>query len=92
MNSTDGILRVLNGAVAADADAVAKLVSHRVVCTNRLADHPTIQCGIVSSPESSDRPVVGMLGIINGIAAELDGQVIRAVFDDEKLIRFEIRM
>lgn len=89
MNPTDAILRVLNEAVAADADAIAKLVSHRVVCTHKLADHPTIQCGMVSTPEC-DLTVVGMLGIINGIAAELDAQVIRAVFDGEKLIRFEI--
>lgn len=91
------ILKLLNAAVKADAAAIGKLVDHRVPCNDKLADHPTIQCGVVSTPESSDRPVVGMLGLINGILGEFyqwNGDPLRmvcAVIDDDdgKLLRFE---
>lgn len=59
------------------------LVESRVPCNDALADHPTVQVG--EGP--GGRPVVGLLGILNGLVS--DG-LLCAVYDDEsgKLLSF----
>jgi hypothetical protein len=81
------IVAVLNDAVALDAHAMQTLVEKRVPCNSKMAHSPTIQC-------SDDQLcfTVGMLGILNAIAA-VDGELIEAAYDDysKKLIRFQLR-
>lgn len=69
--SADDIVRLLNDAAALDQDAMRHLIEQRVPCNTALADHPTIQVG--STPDGGAE--VGLLGIVNGIAAMLGGLV-----------------
>lgn len=99
----DTAIRLLNEALAADRDAMEKLISNRVNCNEVLAKHPTIQVKAFAEKGSSYgksevtgpliRYSVGMLGIINGIfgADENENGFIAARFDDEthQLVAFE---
>jgi hypothetical protein len=71
---------VLNEAAAADPMALAALIAARVECNDALAAHPSIQVG---PGESGGPPVVGLLGILNGIFGNAaDGWgAIAAVYD-----------
>lgn len=60
--SIDKAIEILNSVVKADAKAFAKLIEYRVPCNRELAEHPTVQ---VSG--ESDKPTVGILGILNGL-------------------------
>jgi len=62
--NVDDVLRVLNGAVMADADAMRALIFNRVECNRQLADHPTIQVDGYTKP---GKYFVGLLGVINGL-------------------------
>lgn len=59
----DEILDRLNSALEADRKAVSYLITHKICCNDKLADHPTVQCGMLNK----DQYTIGMLGIINGI-------------------------
>lgn len=75
---------LLNEATHADRETMQELIEHRIVCNLDLAYHPTIQV--------NDKLEVGLLGIINGIFglnASLEGYV-RAVYQDDILVRFEV--
>ena len=64
------IVDVLNDAFKRDPDAITKLVTTRVSCNVKLADHPTIivreDTGVGSNTFS-----VSPIGLINGIIAPL---------------------
>lgn len=86
--TAENAVKLLNEALEADPVAIGQLIDMRVVCKQKLMDHPTIQI---------DGNRVGILGIINGIfgihrGGPLDGQgFIAAIYDSEtgKLLRFE---
>lgn len=65
----DHAVKILDEAVKAnpeDARAIAELVAHRVICSDSLGDHPTIQVGHIDY--NSGNPLeLGMLGILNGV-------------------------
>lgn len=88
MNDTtfETILRVLNEACAADRDAMLRLIETRVACNDALADHPTIQ--VANDPEG--KPIVGVLGLINGLCEPLTGRRVAVEIDDKtgEVIRF----
>ena len=65
IESIDRAVAVLNEALAADTEAVERLLQFRAPCNGRLAAHPTIQVG----PAVSDGSVatLGVLGLINGL-------------------------
>ncbi len=69
---------VLNEALKADGSTLRTLVSTRYECNGALADHPTIQVAM-----SGKKPVVGLLGIINGIVERQTGERIAACYDSE---------
>lgn len=75
-------VEVLNEALEADAEAVSNIINHRVPCSKKMLDHPTIQCG-------ADPDIVGALGLLNGIfgVAEDNSGFIQAVMDAAGNIR-----
>lgn len=93
------MVEVLNELMTADSFAMHELVETRVACNEALADHPTVPVMSVSQFPDCKRQAhfpgltscVGLLGVLNGIAA-LDGEVIEGCYNqDEQLIRFELR-
>lgn len=81
----------LNHLLEIDREAIERLVETRVLCSEKLADHPTVQVHCINGSSS-----VGFLGILNGLLGTFgDGPKkgwgkITAVFDDEnKLISFK---
>lgn len=66
MISVDKAVEILNEAFEADPDAIKHLMSVRVNCNATLAEHPTIQV-IGTSWGDKPCPMVGILGVINGI-------------------------
>ena len=52
----------LNSLVDLDRGAISALIENRVPANDELADHPT--CQVQMGP---DGPVVGLLGVINGL-------------------------
>jgi hypothetical protein len=74
-------IALLNEASKLDRVSIRKLVGYRVFCNFDLADHPTIS---VDTTESGD-PLIGMLGIINGLFGvddEACGPVIASIPED----------
>lgn len=63
------IVEVLNRAHGQDPHAIAQLIEARVGCNRNLAEDPTIQVGV--DPDDSNRYRVGLLGILNGIAGQI---------------------
>ncbi|MBP2657890.1 MAG: hypothetical protein H6Q69_922 [Firmicutes bacterium] len=96
----DHVIEILNQAVKADSDAIARLIICRVPCNETLANHPTIQVGAIINKTSAcgkseeglniQRYEVGLLGIINGLFGvdENDYGFIAAQFEDGELIGF----
>ena len=62
------IVEVLNRAHGQDPHAIAQLIDARVMCNRNLAEDPTIQVG--TDPDSG-RYRVGLLGILNGVAGQI---------------------
>ena len=60
-------VEVLNEALEADPDALRRIINHRVRCSDKLAEHPTIQVGPSSDASPHLDQVVGALGLLNGI-------------------------
>lgn len=58
----DRIIDLMNEALKLDPEAVTALIGSRVPCNEALADHPTIQTGMLEC-----RRLVGMLGFLNGL-------------------------
>jgi hypothetical protein len=83
------IIARLNEYVAIDPVAIHQLIEYRVPMNESLADHPSVQVNA-----EGEVPVVGLLGLLNGIVGVIPGSeigYITAVFDDDgKLIRFEL--
>ena len=60
----DRVVQVVNEAITADPSAVRALFENRVPCSNKLAEHLTIQV----TTNGDQGYTVGMLGILCGIA------------------------
>lgn len=71
-------VRVLNESLAADPFATIALIERRIDCNEKLANHPTIQCGQVK-PGAWE---VGLLGIVNGICEASTGRRVAMVISD----------
>lgn len=73
-------LATLNGALAADREAMSALLSHRVPCNEDMQKHPTIQV-LVEDGEAT----LGVLGLINGLVGIRpdDWGYITLICDDE---------
>jgi hypothetical protein len=83
----DTCLILLNEAVAADREAIANLLIHRVECNRALADHPTIQ--VIDLESHPVKHEVGALGLINGLIERLiDERIASQWSEDGKLIGF----
>jgi hypothetical protein len=90
--SLDDAIVFLNEALALDPEGITRLVNARVPCNLALADHPTIQCGVVSLGPLAHE--VGLLGILNGLFGIRDdgwGHIAVAYEDNSlaKIIGFE---
>ena len=84
------IIDSLNEYLAIDPIAIHHLIEYRVTTNQALADHPSVQVNA-----EGEAPVVGLLGILNGIVGVIPGSeigYITAVFDDDdgRLLRFEL--
>lgn len=70
---TNYFIAVLNGAVAADAEALHKLVEYRVPCNSHLVEHPTVQVRTEQKSTTGgattlvEEHSVGMLGVLNAL-------------------------
>lgn len=92
MITVDDAIQLLNDAVAADKDAVQKLIDYRVPCNSKLVAHPTIQINVTlhknSAMGKSETLLpfyysVGLLGLMNGLFGTDDkgNGLITAQFD-----------
>lgn len=79
------VIKFLNSALETDPAAVTDLVEARVGCSQKLADHPTIQVEAALGGYW-----VGPLGVLNGLfGVDADGWgPIAADFDKYKIVRF----
>jgi len=90
MHIADQIAQLMNEMLAADAQAVHRLINTRVRCNRALAAHPTIQVATIEGGHYTNHEV-GMLGVLNGIAG-LDRRVVACVDDVTlQILRFEAR-
>ena len=86
----DSVIVFLNQLIQIDSQAVGNLVENRVLCNEKMADHPTVQVGVVKT-DTGERFEVGILGVINGLfGIDEDGHGgITAIVDDtDGLIKF----
>ena len=85
------VVKLLNSLATADPAAAHKLAEFRTPCFATVVEHPTITTG----SDGNGLPVVGLLGVLNGIVA-LDpaakGMRLAGVYDDttEKLTGFKL--
>jgi hypothetical protein len=85
------ICDLLNGMLAADPTATHALIINRVPCNRALVDHPSIIVDALSKDGS--RPVVGLLGVLNGLCYTGPGcDVVGMKFDVKArlLVGFEV--
>lgn len=85
-------VRVLNEAVAADSEAMDKLLRNRAYCNKKLADHPTIQ---IKEHDTPFGPCfdIGVVGLINGVLEAITGERIAAQVDEKdnfRLLGFQV--
>lgn len=84
------VIDLLNEALVLDQGAITALFECRVQCGPELADHPTIQVGLLGD-DNERRHQVGLLGILNGLLGVREDQwgYLSAVYEDGKIVRFE---
>lgn len=84
------IVGLLNELFKIDPGAIDALLCNRVPVNKEMLDHPTAMCDTKNT--NGDFPTIGLLGIVNAIAA-LDGELIEACYDDEThcLIHFQTK-
>lgn len=81
---------LLNELLKLDYDCIHKLLSHREVCNDLVANHPTVQ---VQQRCGDEFPSVGIVGIINGlfgISEEGMGALCYEIDDDSTIIGFKL--
>lgn len=89
------IVDFLNSILTVDRRALSELIEHRAVCNPELAEHPAVQVG--KHPTIPGLKVVGLLGIINGLAGVIEegepegsGHIAAIYSDAGELERFEV--
>jgi hypothetical protein len=85
------ICDLLTSMLAADPVATHALLVNRVPCNRALLDHPSIMVDSLSADDS--RPVVGLLGVLNGLCYTGPGcPVVGMMFDppSRKLVGFRV--
>ena len=84
------VCNYLNQLLEVDYQAISSLVESRVpISDTTLLYHPTCQV----TTEEGKEPMVGLLGIVNGIILEDSGdnRCVAGIYDeDDKLIKFEV--
>lgn len=83
----DHVISFLNTLLRIDPFAINALVSMRVSCNVKLANHPTVQVGTLGGVHS----MVGWLGILNGMFGVDDAGygVIGADYEDGEIVNFK---
>ena len=81
-------VQLLKEALAADPIAMDKLIKSRVECNETLANHPTI---VVMDDEKTGKPVVGVLGLLNGIFGTEEYRIAANLDEDGYLVGFEVK-
>lgn len=71
---------MLNEAYALDPAAIHALCENRVPCNSKLANHPTIQVGLVPI-DGRERYHVGLIGLLNGLFS--GPERVAVVWDDK---------
>lgn len=79
MDDSHPAVRMLNRAFASDPAAVCSLIWNRVPCNRALADDPHVVAG--SYLNYVKGPVVGALGLLNGLLSEMGMPPVAARFD-----------
>lgn len=89
-SSVDDMIGFLNDLLVTDPDCLTRLMQLRMVCNEKMENHPTVQVG-----ENGARSVVGLMGIINGFFGTIpdgdckDHGFITMLFDkDHNIIQF----
>jgi len=81
-------VKFLNELVELDPVAINAIFSMHIGCTKAMADHPTVQVGVLAQ----DYFTVGLIGILNGLfgADEYQWGHISADIDDGKITGFTL--
>jgi len=66
--TANDIIELLNDALKIDKEAISKIFLNRVLCNEKLANHPTIQISAINKYNST----VSALGILNGLFGTYD--------------------
>ena len=77
---TQALVDFLNKAMELDRMAVKGLFSFFAPASKALMEHPTIQVG--THPAAKSRPVVRMVGLLNGFLGEQKQPLLAAKYDD----------
>jgi hypothetical protein len=77
-----GIANLLNSLLAVDPAACGRLIAARVPCNDLVAEHPSIVVEDGKDGEGRTSPVVGVLGVLNGLVWHT-GKVVAAVYSDD---------
>ena len=91
--TSEQAVKILNEALEADSVAINQMFSHRVACSERLANHATIQVRDYQRDGDPSIPNIGVLGLINGIfGISLDGcGYIQTEIDEmNEIVRFSV--
>lgn len=64
----DLLIKKLNNFLEYDTKAISHLVETRISCNEKMAGHPDIQVQV----RDLDLPMVGFLGILNGLVGSID--------------------
>lgn len=92
MIDPDEVVAFMNEALETDREAISYLVGNRVVCTQVMADHPTIQVAKRQVEGIGEAYTVGLLGLLNGLCGAREdgwGFIAAVVEDDGMVSRFE---
>ena len=85
--SAESICEFLNNLLEIDRGPIEQLVETRVPCNEALANHPNVPVLLLDDGQTK----IGLLGILNGIiAGASDGRILIGVYDENKLVKFEL--
>jgi hypothetical protein len=86
MKSINDAVDLLNEAYSIDPNAISDITKTRVICNDKLKDHPSIQVSV------RENYMVGLLGLLNGIFSNENDGYICAIYDnDNNLLGFDIK-
>lgn len=88
MTPAESACRNLNRLLADEPEALYSLMCASAVVSQETAEAPHVYVGIESAP--ANRPVLRMLGVVNGILAPF-GEIVVGIYEERILTRFEVR-